>query len=211
MRLKAFLIAAALAGAGALASCETMSAEECAAADWRRLGFGDAAQNGADRFADRAESCAEKGFAGDGGAYASGFGEGMAQFCQPPNGFQFARRGGSFNGSCPAELQANFYAAYSDGRRVNAAESELNAARSQISSIESRRREIDGDLRDHESALRASTNEEERKRLIDEIEALRHERYAANDDLELAQRRASYAQHAVDDLHYEIGNRWMSW
>lgn len=211
MKLRAFLIAAALAGAGALASCETMSAEECVAADWRALGFSDAAQNGADRFGDRAESCAEKGISADGAAYASGFGEGMFQFCQPPNGFQFARRGGSFGGSCPAELQRDFYAAYGDGQRVHAAESELNDARNQINSIESRRREIDGDLRDHESALRASANEDERKRLIDEIDALRRERYDTNDDLELAQRRASYAQRGVDNLHYEIGNRWVSW
>ena len=211
MEFRTFLIAAALAAAGVLASCETMSAEECAAADWRALGFGDAAQNGADRFADRAQSCAEKGFAADGAAYASGFGEGMFQFCQPPNGFQFARRGGSFNGSCPAELQRDFYAAYADGQRVHEAESELNDARNQMGSIESRRREIDGNIRDHEDALRASTDKDVRERLVSEIEALHRERYDTNDDLELAQRRATYAQRHVDDLHYEIGNRWASW
>ncbi len=211
MKFRAFLIAAALVAAGVLAGCETMSAEECAAADWRALGFGDAAQNGADRFADRAQSCAEKGISADGAAYASGFGEGMVQFCQPPNGFQFARRGGSFNGSCPAELQGAFYAAYGDGQRVHAVESELNEARNQINSIESRRREIDGDIRDHEDALRASTDKDVRERLVNEIEALRHERYDTNDDLELAQRRATYAQRRVNELHYEIGNRWVSW
>lgn len=209
--LRALLIAAALTAGAALAGCETMSAEECAAADWGALGFNDAANNGADNFGARAESCGKKGFTADQSAYARGFAGGMEQFCQPPNGFQFARRGGSFGGACPAPLQRDFYAAYADGRRVYEAEHELESARSQISSLESRRREIDDDIRDHERAVSNATTDEDRRRLRDELEHLRHDRREANDDLQSAQQRAFYAQRRVGDLHYEIGDRWVAW
>src|SRR5262245_10181029 len=111
MRLQGILCAIALAaGAALLASCEPMSAEECAVADWRALGFTDASQNGADRFGERSESCAERGMAADFDGYRSGFAEGMYEFCQPTRAFAFARRGGSFNGACPAELEGVFFA-----------------------------------------------------------------------------------------------------
>ncbi len=207
----AVLALLALVSGFALTACETMSAEECAAADWRALGFNDAANNGAERFGDRAESCAEKGFGADGGAYASGFSDGMYQFCQPPNGFAFARRGGVFNGSCPADLQYDFLAAYNDGRRVRDAEYELSDARSDISALESRRRDIDEDLRDREREFAAATVEEERKRLQEEIDRLRRERRNANDDLRSAEQRIYYAQRRIDDLRLEIGARWAPW
>ncbi len=206
-----FLGLLSLVAALALSACETMSAEECAAADWRGLGFNDAANNGADRFGDRAESCAKKGFGADGPAYSSGFSAGMHQFCQPPNGFAFARRGGTFNGSCPAELQYDFLAAYNDGRRVRDAEYELSDARSDIGTIESRRREMDEDLRDRERELAAATTNEERDRVRGEIDRLRRERRDVNDDLSVAEERVHYAQRRVDDLHMEIGDRWAPW
>ncbi|MEQ1618921.1 MAG: DUF2799 domain-containing protein [Terricaulis sp.] len=207
----AFLTLLALVSALALSACETMSAGECAGADWRGLGFNDAANNGADRFGDRAESCADKGFGADGAAYASGFSAGMRQFCQPPNGFAFARRGGAFNGSCPAELQYDFLAAYNDGRRVHDAEYELGDARSGIGTIQSRRREIDEDLRDRERELSDAATDEERNRVRGEIDQLRRERRDLNDDLRTAEERAYFAQRHIDDLRQEIGDRWAPW
>ncbi len=207
----AFLALMALAAALALSACETMSAEECAGADWRALGFNDAANNGADRFGDRAESCSKKGFAADGPAYANGFSSGMRQFCQPPNGFAFARRGGNFNGSCPAELQYDFLAAYNDGRQVRDAEYELSDARSDISTIESRRRELDEDLRDRERELGDAATDDERNRLRSEIDRLRRERRDLNDDLRTAEERAYFAQRRIDDLRQSIGDRWAPW
>jgi len=208
---RTILAAAALCLGLALGGCETMSAEECAAADWRALGFNDAAGSGANEFRDRAESCAEKGYAADGAAYAAGFAQGMHQFCQPPNAFQFARRGGSFSGSCPAELQYAFYAAYADGQRVRDAESELSIARNEIYTLQSRRNDIDRDLRDRDRDLAEATTDEERARLRGEIDSLRRERRDLNDDLGAAEQRAYYAQRRVDDLRYEIGDRWAPW
>lgn len=212
MRGRAMLIAAALAGAGALlASCETMSAEECAAADWRTLGFTDAAQSGTSRLAERSQACAERGFMADADAYQTGQVSGFYEFCQPHRAFQFARRGGTFNGSCPGELQAAFFAAFNDGERVHAAEERLNEARSQVNHLESRRREIDDNIASRERSLAEATTEEDRARHRAEISRLRRERRDVNDDISLAQENVPRMQRLLDDLRYEIGNRWGSW
>ncbi len=135
----------------------------------------------------------------------------MHQFCQPPNAFQFARRGGSFNGSCPAELQYDFFGAYNDGRRVHQAETELNTARSELSNLEQRRRNYDEDIRNAEAALAAATTEEERVRWRAEVDRFRRERHDMSHDIEDVERRAYYAQRRLDDLRYEIGYRWAPW
>src|SRR5262245_59620748 len=87
MKLKALALLAVFAGFAALASCEAMSEEACATADWRALGMSDANNNGVDTLTNRAESCARKGISVDADAYHAGFNEGMYQFCQPERGF----------------------------------------------------------------------------------------------------------------------------
>lgn len=211
MKLKALALIAAVAGAAALTGCETMSAEECAAADWHALGYSDAARSGASRFDDRAESCAEKGITADAMAYRSGFDDGMFEFCRPANGFAFARRGGQFHGTCPAELQEEFSYAYSDGQRVRIAEQALEEVRGQIGRLIADREEIDDNIGSHEGSLREATTDEERRRHRDEIARLQRERRNVNDDLRIAQSQIPALQRAVADLRYEIGARWGNW
>lgn len=210
--LRVFAFAAAAAAVIALSGCETMSAEECAVADWRQLGFADAASSGADRLGDRTQSCAEKGISADASAYRAGFSEGMYEFCQPYRAFSFARGGGSFNGYCPGELQRDFSFAFADGRRVYAAEQELQAARSEVSRLESERRELDDDIGSHERTIaNPQTTEEYRRQMRTELEQLRRRRRDINDDIRTAQARVPHAQRLVDDLRYEIGLRWGDW
>ena len=211
MRLKAFLILAALGAGLALASCETMSVEECAAADWRALGFNDAASGGTDNFANRAQSCGEKGIVADGAAYQQGQQDGLVQFCQPPNAFSFGRRGGSFNGSCRPDLQGNFYAAYNDGRRVYEAENEFNTTQSNVNSYRSRLDDIRDRMDRSERALREATTDDERNRIRNDLDSLRRDRREVQDNLRDAEPRLYYLQRRVDDLRYEIGNRWAPW
>lgn len=210
MNLRAIMLVAAL-GLGALvASCETMSAEECAAADWRYLGFSDASSAGADRFGARAESCGEKGFTADGGAYGAGFAEGMYQFCQPPNAFNYALRGNTFNGACPAELQRDFFAAYGDGQRIYQARAELDSARSRASSIPSRVDEIDDNIRSKIEAQRGAP-QADRDRLQREIEELRRERRDLVEERRDLDARLVYLERRMTDLRIDIGNKWAPW
>jgi hypothetical protein len=211
MKLKALALVAAVAGIAALSGCETMSAEECAAADWGQLGYRDADNNGQDRFADRAESCAEKGYSADPDTYRGGWSEGIRAFCQPYRGFAFARAGGSFNGSCPGDLDEGFRYAYGDGRRVYDLQQDVQEARNEVSRFESRRRELDEDLREAEDDLDEATTDEERTRIRNRIDELRRQRRDNNDDLDVAQRNVPRLERLMSELRYEIGDRWGPW
>jgi hypothetical protein len=211
MNLKLLMLAAVMAGAAALASCETMSAEECVSADWGQVGYRDADSNGEDRFASRAESCADKGIGADADAYRRGFAEGLRSFCQPYRGFSFARGGGTFNASCPADLDQDFRYAYADGRRIYDLQQEINEARSQISSLESRRHELDEDLERTEDDLNEATTDAERQRFRNRINELRGLRRDVNDDIDVAQRNVPRLERQMSDLRYQIGDRWGPW
>lgn len=211
MKLQAFALAGAFAALVALASCETMSAEECAVADWRALGYADADRSGQDNFATRSDSCAEKGIGADVSAYRRGFDDGMRAFCQPPRGFDFARRGGSFNGYCPADLDEDFRYALSDGRRVYDLQQSIDEAQRNVDSATNRRNEIDDDIRGQEGLLQAATSDAERRRIRDVIESMRRRRADANSDIRVAQEQLPRLQYQMSLLRSELSGRWGSW
>lgn len=202
---------AVIFGGVLLASCETMSAEECALADWRALGYSDAASSGATRFADRQESCNDKGYRADFEAYQSGQREGLRAFCEPNHAFAFAMRGGSFSGRCAADQAEAFGFAFADGRRVYEAQSALRSAESEMSSLRYRRDAIDRDIDAREDGLRDATTDEERRRIRDDLRDLRRERHDVLDDMRVAQDAVALRTDMVDRLRYDIGARWGAW
>jgi hypothetical protein len=209
MRMLTF---AGLAGAlFALASCQTMSAEQCAVADWRALGYEDAAKRGADRLGARTSDCSERGIVADVEAYQAGFQMGIREFCIPENGFAFARRGGLFEGMCPDDLDAAFRPAYADGRRVREAEQLVLTVQSRISTLENQRNRIDGQISAAERALAEATTDEERERRRNEINGLRRDRQRTYNDLAYSRGRLPVAEEAVLRLREEIGDRWGPW
>jgi hypothetical protein len=211
MYFRTLAFAALAAAVVGVAGCQTMSAEECAAADWRALGYEDAAQRGADRLLKRGEDCAKTGVSADAEAYQSGFAMGMREFCIPERGFVFARRGGVFEGACPADLEAEFRPAYLDGVRVRQAESALQTAQVRVSVLENQRARIDRETGEAESALSQATTKEERDRLTNQINGLRRDRRRTSDDLAYARSRVPVLEDAVLRLRDEIGDRWGPW
>ena len=211
MKLQAFALAGAVAGLIALSGCETMSAEECAVADWRQLGYSDADRNGQDNLANRAESCAEKGISADTAAYRQGFDDGLRSFCQPHRGFAFGRSGGSFNGYCPGDLDGDFRYAYSDGRRVYDLQQAIDQAQSAVNTAINRREELDDDIRGQEGLLQQATTEDERRRIRATIEGMRRERRDANDDIRVAQDQLPNLNYQMSRLRSDLSHRWGSW
>lgn len=211
MKLQAVALAGAVVALITLAGCETMSAEECATADWRALGYADADRSGQDGLANRAESCAEKGITADVSAYRSGFDNGLRAFCQPGRGFDFGRRGSTFNGYCPADLDEDFRYAYSDGRRVYDLQQEIDRARTAVDTAMRRRDELDDDIRGQEGLLQAATTEDERRRIRATIEGMRRERRDANDDIRVAQEQLPSLNYQMSRLRSELSGRWGNW
>ena len=158
-----------------LASCATLSPEQCLNADWRQIGYADGVGGlPASRIQDHASACAKAGARPDMDAYLSGRMEGLVSYCQPENGFDVGRRGAADNaGDCPPHVRAAFLQNYRQGREINALESQVNSLRGNLESErrEMRRREdrID-DIR--KELRRPNVGVERRSSLLNEMERL---------------------------------------
>jgi len=146
-----------------LTSCQTMSKEECAVADWRVIGEQDGAAgyNPQDRFARHVKACTKAGVAADQTLWYQGYQQGLPRYCTPLNGLTVGSQGKSYANVCPIELDAGFREGYDLGRIHHQKKSE-------ISSLESRIRAVEQEIRDDEELIRtAKADPREAYRRID--------------------------------------------
>ena len=105
------LVALAL---GACAS-SSMDKAECTAADWKAIGYEDGTRGyKTNAFAKYRKACASHGIVANFDVYRAGHAEGIAEYCQPQNGYRLGTRGYRY-GACPAHLASAFKAANDDG------------------------------------------------------------------------------------------------
>lgn len=149
MKVRVFLIIALCA---LISSCQTMSKEECAVADWRVIGEQDGAAgyNPQDRFARHVQACAKAGVNADQTLWYQGYQQGLPRYCTPLNGLSVGSQGGSYANVCPIDLDAGFREGYDLGRFHHQKKSE-------ISSLESRIRGVEQEIRTDEELIRAGT------------------------------------------------------
>lgn len=124
MNIRMVLVLVALT---AMQGCATMSQEECETGDWYAIGYEDGAQGrNAERIGKYRKACADHNITPDLGAYQDGRKEGLREFCQPQTGFATGRRGYSYSGICPADLEPAFVAAYQEGRHLYSLRTQVN-------------------------------------------------------------------------------------
>jgi hypothetical protein len=71
-----------------------MSREECAALDWRTLGYEDGVRGATgDRIGEHRTACAEYGVRPDLDAYRAGRDSGLREFCREANGYRIGLAG----------------------------------------------------------------------------------------------------------------------
>ncbi len=104
-----------LAG-GVLGGCAVMDADDCARADWRRLGEQDARQGYLlDRLGVRAKACQEHGRAADRMAYEAGHRDGQRIYCSAARGQDDAMTGRKPAKLCLAPPQTTYEQGYDQG------------------------------------------------------------------------------------------------
>ncbi|VVT03396.1 DUF2799 domain-containing protein [Hoeflea sp. EC-HK425] len=137
-----------------LASCQTMSKEECAVADWRVIGEQDGAAgyNPQDRFARHVKACTRAGVAADQTAWYQGYQQGLPRYCTPLNGLSVGSQGKTYANVCPVNLETGFREGYELGRLHHEKKRE-------ISSRESRIRSLEQSIRDDEKLLAEGTED----------------------------------------------------
>lgn len=209
-----WLIVSAAAGALlGLASCATMSADQCLAGDWVGQGYSDGASGmSMSRLADHAEACANHGVTPDAAAYRSGRDQGLVRFCTPANGFRAGRTGSGYAGVCPAYLEADFMPAYRDGQIVHDFEQALSNARSRVDSLGHRLEELDDKITGKQAELRAEgLTDAQRDQIRNRIQEIRRERADAERDWRRAQDAVDEAERDVRDVRWRFRGEYGNW
>lgn len=119
----------------AVAGCAGMSEEACVVSDWRTVGFEDgAAGRPVSSIGTYRQQCAKHGVAPDLFEYRAGHEAGVETFCRPSRGFDVGRRGGTYQGVCPIDLESDFLTAYHSGKRLFDLEASVRSIDARIAS-----------------------------------------------------------------------------
>ena len=119
-----------------LASCASVSREECLAGDWASIGQRDGAAGrvGATQFERHVTACAKVDVIPDRTAWAEGYEAGLRQYCTPLGGLREGEAGHRYRDVCPASSEAGFLrgydlgtAAYRQRQRISEIEREISA------------------------------------------------------------------------------------
>jgi hypothetical protein len=192
----------------AVAGCELgppMSPAECAAADWKAIGYGDGADGRSPSyFAERAQACANAGYQADQASFDSGYREGVRTFCQPERGFRLGEQGGGLSVACPEDLANRFNAAYNDGRSLYSARSAFESAESAISSLLGEREDLQRKLLANELGLSQSVTEADKARHRSEVIRLRTELISLDRRLREAEYDARYRRDDYERLRLRM-------
>lgn len=118
-----------------LNACQTLSKEECAAADWSVIGESDGAAGHApqDRFARHAKACAKIGVTPDQTLWNVGYQRGLVRYCTPANGLRVGGSGASYANVCPLDRSARFLTAYNLGKKAHDLRSSITAKNNAVS------------------------------------------------------------------------------
>ncbi len=212
--MKPWIFAAAAAGAVlGLASCATMSEEQCLAGDWAGQGYSDGASGlSMSRLDEHAEACAKHGVTPDAAAYRAGREQGLPRYCTPANGFRVGRTGSGYGGVCPAWLEADFLPAYRDGQIVHAVEQALTDARGRVDSLGRELEDLDDKITAKQAELRAEgLTDAQRDQIRNRIQEIRRERADAEREWRRAQNAVDAAERDVRDVRRRFQGQYGGW
>lgn len=174
----------ALMGVLVLASCASVSREECLAGDWVSIGQRDGAsgQDGPAQFARHIRACEKVAVVPDQTAWARGYQQGLVRYCTPAVGLEEGLAGRSYRGVCPVATQAAFLEGLNVGRAVHDQRRVISEINSEINSL-SRAIPPAGLTPEAQAAFLASNSAEIRRleltRFIEESRLMSLERDAA--------------------------------
>jgi hypothetical protein len=191
--------AVVLATALMLSSCAGMDKSQCVTADWRTIGFEDGASGKAETaISNYRQDCADHGVAPNLSAYRQGHREGSERFCTRRNGFNVGQRGGSYQSSCPAELEAQFLPAFRDGQQLYQLQRAVNSARSTLDKQQRLLTKLEHDIVvKTELLVEDGLTRDERIALLNDIEAAKQQLLETADHLPVLQQNIRRAEQAL--------------
>ncbi|MDH5557990.1 MAG: DUF2799 domain-containing protein [Alphaproteobacteria bacterium] len=127
-----------------LSACESISEEECLAADWYSIGVEDGSKGQPmSRIGAYRKDCAEVGVSPDATKYGEGRLVGLQSFCTYDRGYDEGKNGSGKTSVCPpGNMQAEFMQGYNAGyyiyevkQNIRKLERELNSVRNEVAQI----------------------------------------------------------------------------
>ena len=113
--------------------CASLNREECLVADWRLIGYQDGvAGRPSTAIGAYRKDCAEYAVVPDLDAYQAGRAAGLQEYCRADTGYRLGSSGRGFPTVCPSHLDADFRAAYNQGREIYLARSAVNETHKMI-------------------------------------------------------------------------------
>ena len=175
--MRAVIAISWLAVVGSLAGCATLSESQCIASDWQSIGYRDGMKGAHhSQLLKHQNACVKHGGVPDRTVYMEGWNAGVAQYCQPQNGFAVGEQGSTYTNVCPENLQSPFHAAYQDGRRLYLAQAEINNLQHAINHNLERLAHVTRNLSNTEALLvEGDLTPVQRRELLDETKALARE------------------------------------
>jgi hypothetical protein len=171
-----------------ISSCQTLSEDECIAADWRVIGERDGAEgyDPQQRFGKHVKACERAGIVPDQRQWNQGYQDGLFNFCTPQRGLIHGQAGKPYNNVCPADLERNFL----DGYRLGTEEFQI---KTNIRNLENRIATSERAIDDLDATLAAGAGDEldlqaEIRRHLQDIRGWNRELGLLDSDLVIVQR-----------------------
>ncbi len=119
-----------------IASCASLSKEECLGGDWFNIGYSDG-QSGLriSQLSEHREACAEYHVVPDTQAYKQGREEGLLRYCTPENALQEGLSGNPYRGVCSIGVEASFLKQHRIGMAIYDLQQEINQHKSRIATL----------------------------------------------------------------------------
>lgn len=122
-----------------LASCASISKDECIAGNWEEIGFRDGTNGQFSSYIQsHAKACERVDVRPDPVAWERGRQRGLPAYCVPQKAYDIGRNGRSVNEVCPAKDMPRLVRANKKGKNYYDATQEIRSVRSQISENEQR-------------------------------------------------------------------------
>lgn len=162
--------------AGCATTSSRMSATDCDNADWRALGLEDGLEGAhSTRLEQRQQQCTDANVVPDAVAYAEGYEEGLATFCQPRGGYEYGLEGKDYAWVCSRDTEPDFIQGYQLGFREYELIQALRDADRNLDRMERDMRNTQNDVQRLQSQYNNSANNSnsERMRMQTEVDRLR--------------------------------------
>lgn len=120
-----------------MASCASLTKEECLVSDWQVIGQRDGEQ-GYDpqrQFRRHITACEKVKVTPDHVLWSQGYQQGLVRYCTPVKGLVVGQQGAVYNNVCPAYSERGFMRGYRLGKTENSVKSKINSLESQSGSL----------------------------------------------------------------------------